>query len=235
MADKSQLQVDLKNLVRYIGTNQTVSLVNIELYYDTAEITWTLPPQQTMGTSTVTAIWIQGQQYTTAVAWTRAWTQVVEFNQSQGVVVSVGRPPVVTAVNLATAQGIRLTNSATITQTTAATTVTTTQVVAPSALVPGPKGDLGQQGLQGVGIQDITVNTAGELIITFTDGRSQSAGSVRAAADALTLAVASVTAVPYGQGSLATVTQVAANSYQLAFQLEKPNVQPDIVAFGMAF
>jgi hypothetical protein len=146
----TELRIDLSSLVKYIDSAQTVNLNSIELYYERSEVIWSLPPQAVVGSSSVTAIWIDGVRYVGVVAWTRAWTRAAELNQSGGIRISKGRPLTLTAVNLATTGGRRLTTVATTIVPTNPAVLTAPQVTtAPQLLIAGPKGDTGPAGPQG--------------------------------------------------------------------------------------
>lgn len=221
----TELRIDLGSLVKYIDTAQTANLNSIELYYDRSEVIWTLPPQAALGSSSVTAIWIGGVRHVGVIAWTRAWTRTVELNRAQGVRISKGRPLAVTGVNLAKPDGSRLTTSATtVLPTVAATTSTVQQVfTAPQLVVPGPKGDLGltgrpgpqgpigpigvtgpqgpagingTNGTNGVGVQTLSVNQQGNLIVTLTNSTTVDAGYVVGPTPVLTVGTVTAGGTP---------------------------------------
>jgi hypothetical protein len=52
------------------------------------------------------------------------------------------------------------------------------RAVAALPLVPGPAGEKGADGPSGVGLMDALINRDGELVVTFTDGRTKTVGRV---------------------------------------------------------
>jgi hypothetical protein len=189
MANLTTLKIDLAGLVKYQSITKRPNLISVELYYTQEEIVWTLPPQPNIGTTTVTAIWINNRKYTGELAWNQAWRQAADINKAQGIPITPGRPDAVTTVNIATDTGTRLSSSAVIPLINTATVVATAATVpieifaAPAAAIQGPQGATGPQGLQGIQgpsgntIYDLAV-VAGNLIVYLTDGTEVNAGPV---------------------------------------------------------
>jgi len=227
MAQTSQLRVDLNSLVQYLGVNQTISLNQIALYYEANEILYQLPPQAQLGSSTVTAVWLARQKYTTVDTWTRAWQSLAEQQRNQGKIIIQGRPALVTAVNLATAQGRRLVTEVQISTADPTVSTVTEQIITTGnpTLVQGPQGAQGVQGPQGVGINSVSVDPQQNLIVSLTSGVSVNAGPVPPSD--VQLAVGSTTSVPWGTGSAVSITENALNDYTLDFQLERGEPQTE--------
>jgi hypothetical protein len=213
MATNTTLTVDLTSLVKLQTLGEPVNLLQINLFYALSEILWTQPPQTVLGSSTVQSIWIGSQRYVGVGAWTRRWLEVAEINRRSGLRVSTGRPPTVTAVNIATTLGRRLTDTASINTVTNRITTplqVNTVITSPQLLVKGdagvqgitgargPQGVQGIQGLQGiqgntgVGIQTVSVNGQGNLIVTLDNSSTVDAGAV--VGPAPVLSIGSVTA-----------------------------------------
>jgi hypothetical protein len=222
MATNTTLTVDLTSLVKLQTLGEPVNLVQINLFYAISEILWAQPPQTTLGSSTVQSIWIGGQRYVGVGAWTRRWLEVAESNRRSGLRIGSGRPPTVTAVNIATARGRRLTDTAsvnTVINRTTAPLQVNTVITSPQLLIKGdpgtqgitgargPQGLQGQQGIQGikgdtgVGIQTLSVNGQGNLIVSLDNSSTVNAGYVVGPAPEL-----SIGSVTTGATSAVTIT-----------------------------
>lgn len=199
MANNTELNLDLASLVKLTQTGGTVTAV--DLYYEVAEIVYAVAPQAQLGSSTVRSIWIAGVRYEGVTAWTRAWNSAVAQNLAQGTRIRKGRPPAVTAVNLATSTGARLATTVNQTQSTANNTTVNTVITnlgSEVSLIPGPQGPQGAQGQEGaqgpqgvqgvqglpgldaVGIQSLAINDQGNLTVIYTDSIEADLGRVRA-------------------------------------------------------
>ena len=136
MANTTTLNLDPTNYTKIVAANPLAARTprTITLTYDTSEIVWSLPPQNTVSGYTVAAIWIGGKRYSTPSEWSAAWLRAYNTNKANGIaVLSAGsRPSVVSAANLTITSGAKLTNS----------TVTTTAAVATTCLLytsPSPR------------------------------------------------------------------------------------------------
>jgi collagen type VII alpha len=209
MANTTTLNLDPTNYTKIVAADPLAARTprTITLTYDTLEIVWSLPPQNTVSGYTVAAIWISGKQYTTPSTWTAAWLRTYNTNRANGVkVLTAGsRPTVITASNLTISSGSKLTNSTVTTTAAVATTAAVTSVAAipsgPTGLqgergpqgIKGDKGDTGEtgatgpQGIQGetgltgaspLPIRTFEVDHDGNLIAVFDDSSVINAGNV---------------------------------------------------------
>jgi hypothetical protein len=186
MSTTTTLKVSLEGLIKYQTATKRSNLTTVDLYYTREEIIWTLPPQATLGSTTVAAIWIDGKKYTGELAWIQSWFRAVNLNRDQGVTVTKGRPGSVTEVNIATDTGARLTTTATVpssTNTVLGAAATVEIFAAPAAAIQGPQGAIGPtgatgaQGPSGNTIYDLAV-VDGNLMVYLTDGSEVNAGPV---------------------------------------------------------
>lgn len=195
---RTQLDISLTDLVKILADTGSSSLVFIDLYYTSAELVYSQPPQEQLTAATrIRSIWIDQVRYVGVRDWTRAWLAGVAANRAQALKVLSGRPPRIIGTNVATTSGDRLT------QASAATSTSTSPLVRPPQRVtageagpegpqglqgpqgeqgleglPGPQGPKGDPGLDALNIRSFQVDELGQLVAIFEDSSSQIAGSV---------------------------------------------------------
>ena len=252
MSNTTTLNLDPTNYTKIVAANPLAARTprTITLSYDTTEIIWSLPPQNTVSGYTVAAIWISGKRYSSPSTWTAAWLRTYNTNKSNGITVLTpgSRPSVITAANLTITSGAKLSNS---TVTTTAAVATTATAVTSVAAIPsgptGPQGARGEQGIQGIkgdtgatgatgpqGIQGETgltgasplpirtfeVDHDGNLIAVFDDSTIINAGNVVGPPPVFTIGTVVAAAVPK-----VTISGTTPN-YVLNFELESGPIGP---------
>ena len=193
MSNTTTLNLDLANYTKIV-TSTGANPRSLELTFTQAEIINSLPPQSPINSYSISAIWIAGRRYTTVSDWTKAWAQAYVTNRQAGIKVKIAgtRPTTVSAKNITLGSGASL--SATTPTTTVvdsrSTAVRTVQdgervvlVSGPQGLTgpPGAPGTLGADGRNGVGIQNIAVDAAGNLLVSLDNGTTVNAGLVNLA------------------------------------------------------
>ena len=193
MSNNTTLNLDLANYTKIV-TGTGANPRSLELTFTQAEIINSLPPQSPINSYTISAIWISGRRYTTVSDWTRAWAQAYVTNRQAGIKVKTAgtRPTTVSAKNITLGSGASLsaTTPAVSVVDSRSTAVRTVQdgervvlVTGPQGLTgpPGPPGTLGADGRNGVGIQNIAVDAAGNLLVSLDNGTTVNAGLVNLA------------------------------------------------------
>ena len=193
MSNTTTLNLDLANYTKIV-TGTGANPRSLELTFTQAEIINSLPPQSPLNSYTISAIWISGRRYTTVSDWTKAWAQAYVTNRQAGIKVKTAgtRPTTVSAKNITLGSGASLsattpTPSIVDSRSSAVRTVQDGErvvlVSGPQGLTgpPGAPGTLGADGRNGVGIQNIAVDAAGNLLVALDNGTTVNAGLVNLA------------------------------------------------------
>ena len=193
MSNTTTLNLDLANYTKIV-TGTGANPRSLELTFTQAEIINSLPPQSPINSYTISAIWISGRRYTTVSDWTKAWAQAYVTNRQAGIKVKTAgtRPTTVSAKNITLGSGASLsattpTPSIVDSRSSAVRTVQDGErvvlVSGPQGLTgpPGAPGTLGADGRNGVGIQNIAVDAAGNLLVALDNGTTVNAGLVNLA------------------------------------------------------
>ena len=230
MSNNTILNLDLANYTKIV-TGTGANPRSLELTFTQAEIINSLPPQSPINSYTISAIWISGRRYTTVSDWTKAWAQAYVTNRQAGIKVKTAgtRPTTVSAKNITLGSGASLSAatpavSVVDSRSSAVRTVQDGErvvlVTGPQGLTgpPGPPGTLGADGRNGVGIQNIAVDAAGNLLVSLDNGTTVNAGLVN-----LALGIGTIT-----QGSTVGATITGAG-----LSTELNLVLPNAIALGL--
>jgi hypothetical protein len=187
------------------GSSDITRIINdIYLTYRQSEIVTPRAPALSRPQRIVTMT-LAGTTYSDRPAWTMAWQRLYADNQRQGLQVFPDRETEIQPQNITDSAGTPL------------------PLIQPVSTVPIRENTgvnnvgitiVGEQGVPGVGIGSVRIDSNGDLRVELDDGQDVNAGQV-----VPTLGIGSVTQNPSGQGSTATITGVAPN-YQLNLVLD---------------